>query len=79
MQIAAFPDGPLTAIVLMRVIAICARNLCSAKTVQSMLFTVQSMLFDVRSGLFDCPRIQMAGDIFSIEAWREELKTVNGT
>jgi len=72
MQIAAFPDGPLTAIVLMRVIAICARNLCSAKT-------VQSMLFDVRSGLFDCPRIQMAGDIFSIEAWREELKTVNGT
>src|SRR5882672_3557864 len=44
----------------MRLIAMCARNLCSAKTVQSMLLGGQS-------ALFRCPKFQMRGDIFSIE------------
>src|SRR5258705_9429543 len=62
MPIAAFPNRPLTAIVLMRLIAMCALNLCSAKT-------VQSVLFDGQSVLLQCPKIQMRGDVFSIECW----------
>src|SRR5262249_46268585 len=56
----ASPNEPLTSPVLMRLIAMCARKLCSAKT-------VQIPRFDVQSTLLHCPRIQMAGDIFSIE------------
>src|SRR5262249_10519946 len=59
-SIALFPNRPLTALVLMRLIATCALNLCSAKT-------VQSALFDEQSALLHCPKVQMPGDIFSIE------------
>src|ERR1700716_3604920 len=44
----------------MRLIAMCALNLCSAKKVQLVLFGGQS-------ALLHCPKIQMPGDIFSIE------------
>src|SRR5262245_40652747 len=45
----------------MRLIAMCARNLCSAKT-------VQSMPFDVQSARLHCPKFQVPADIFSIES-----------
>src|SRR5262245_7519217 len=44
----------------MTLIAICARNLCSAKI-------MQTMMFDVHSTLLRSPIIQMAGDVFSFE------------
>src|SRR5690242_5402412 len=46
----------------MRLIALCALNLCSAKT-------VQPVLLDRQSARLPCPKIQVPGDIFSIE-WR---------
>src|SRR3954453_23483655 len=67
MQIGAIPNRSLTAVILMRLVAVCARNLCSAKT-------VQSVLFDGQSALLHCPKFQVPGDIFSIEC-----RTCEGT
>src|SRR5262249_41634943 len=71
MLIALFSNGPLTSTVLMRLLAICARNLCSAKT-------VQSVLFDGQSALLRCPKIQVPGDIFSIECRASECADAVG-
>src|SRR5438105_2435797 len=71
MWIIAFPNRPLTAIVLMRLIAMCALNLCSAKTVQSAPFGGQS-------ALFHCPKFQMPADIFIVECWPRECTDAVG-
>src|SRR5262245_61524724 len=70
--ISAFPNRSLTAIVLMRLVAMCVRNLCSAKT-------VQLMLFDGQSARLRCPKFQVCGDIFSNESRaREGTDAVGG-